>query len=219
MSFFGYDPSVADKVNGGSELDRAERFMDNALEAQRAAGNELKGIGDTVFTNAIHNLPNPQKSWLYEVDFKSDDSEVAIGSDSCPVMKITLPKLENKTIERWYKGTKRTYVINQDRSGTTDIEVQLRSDMSYNAGLIKSLIGVQVDLPNFFHSEFHSAKQWTQVDITLRADVGGEITGAFTLYNPIIQNVSFSDLSYASSDAVTMTITIHYDWWISHEGA
>lgn len=235
MAFLNYDPDVADKT-----LDYAEDYLDNALEAQRNAGNDLKGIGESVFSSQINNLANPQKSWLYKVQFylagNSNSVKAAVGEGdpedveedltselTCagsimyPTMKMSMPKVENKTVERWYKGTKKTSVINQDRSGTSELEIQLRSDLGYNADLF-SLIGCgswqsTIEDSTWKHTEFTTAQKYELMDLTLMSDVGGEDSGVIRFFNPIIQNVSFTELSYTSSEVVSMHITVHYDWW------
>lgn len=207
-------------------LDRSERFFDNVERDKMIWGYEIDNIGKhSIFNNKSNTLSNPQKSWLYDVAFISTTTDgdgntiaepvIKFGSDMCPVLKISLPKAENKLVERWYKGTKKSFVVNQDRSGTTELEIQLRSDKGYNSDIFNVLGINPQDFNNFNHLEISKSHMFTYLDVTLLGDDVDTTSGRIRFYNPLIENVSFSDLSYNNSEAVTINLSIHYDWWDS----
>lgn len=181
-----------------------------------------------IFTSNLDNLANPQASYLYKVIFDGADeivdNLVEINNDDDAVsMTATLPKATVKTVTQWYKGTQKTRIINQDRSGDTNLTFIIRREGFGKLASLFNLNGFNLDdltIDEFYHEEFY--KSFNKLHIYLLKSNGyrpryilnrNNINAEFILYNCIVTSIDFGEVSYENSDMVKMSVTVHYDYW------
>lgn len=178
------------------------------------------GVADSVF---------PQASYLFKVSFDGTDipgemidTLVNINNDDSAVsITATLPKAQTKTVTQWYKGTPKTRIVNMDRSGETTLTFILRRN---GFGALASLFhinGFDIDSNNDFkHEEFETL--FNKIEIyTLKTNRWSpgklinnkNISSNYTLYNCVVTNLDFGEVSYESSEYLKLIVTVHYDYW------
>lgn len=185
----------------------------------------------TMFTSNLDNLSNPQACYLFKVVFDGaadvdgvSDSLVEINNnDDAVSMTATLPKVSVKTVTQWYKGTQKTRIVNQDRSGDTSLCFIIRRE---GLGKLKDLFNIQgfnlddLNASEFYHQEFYKA--FNKLHIYMLKSNGyrpqyilndSNVNVKFTLYNCVVTSIDFGELSYEGTDMVKMTATVHYDYW------
>lgn len=163
--------------------------------------------------------------------------------DEAVSMTATLPKSSTKTVTQWYKGTPKTRIVNMDRSGDTTLTFVVRRTGLGKLGYLFSLAGYDLEVSNEFkHDEFSrmftkltiytlKSHMFKSDYINTKGDLDGNLTQSdsfdeegelikegnvstrYELYNCIVTDYSFTELSYDSSDYVKLTVTVHYDYW------
>lgn|SRR5574344_222962 len=179
-----------------------------------------------IFNTDFNNQSVPQKSWLYRVLFFSEDesnAEIMTNANTkIIVLKATLPKVETKIVTQNFMNTKKSFPIARDYSGTTTLEFQLKSESSENE-YIKKLFGIYqlgTGTEYWVRPEFNQV--FNKIHLALNNDNDEKYNDSenttfsgneFILYNCIVQNVTFNEISYASSEALSFSVEIHYDHW------
>lgn len=184
----------------------------------------------TMFTSNLDNLSNPQASYLYKVTFDGADitgiadNLVEINNnDDAVSMTATLPKATVKTVTQWYKGTPKTRIVNQDRSGDTNLTFIIRREGLGKLANLFNLKGFNLDdlpIDGFYHEEFY--RSFNKLHIYLLKSNGyrpryilnsNNVNAEFTLFNCVVTSLDFGEVSYEDSQMVKLNVTIHYDYW------
>lgn len=185
-------------------------------------------IPTNIFNSSMELHAMPQAAYLFRVCFdESDDSEGASelvdinNTDGAVSITATLPKAEYKTVTQWYKGTPKTRIVNMDRSGTTSLKFVVTRDGLGRLNDLFSLDGHMLDtFEEFEHDEFKRSFSKIHIYTLMNAKYSPEdllsiknTSAIYTLYNCVVQDYSFSELSYDSTNYVELTVTVHYDYW------
>ena len=185
----------------------------------------------SIFTTSIDNEPMPQPNYFFKVVFDGSDlsgetvdflTSIA-NNDKCISYAATLPKSTTKTVTQWYRGTPMTRIVNQDRSGDTNLEFIINRG---GLGELKTLFDTdgytldEIDVDEFEHFEF--SRSFSKIYIYLLASNAYEpsellsdenITAKYTLYNCVVTSLDFGNLSYDGNEMVKLAVTVHYDYW------
>lgn len=176
----------------------------------------------------------PQASYLFKVCFYGDENDAGEvidmlldvnNNDEAVSMTATLPKAQVKTVTQWYKGTPKTRVVNMDRSGDTNLTFVVRRTGFGRLTDLFNVTGYDIESDfEFNHDEFF--RNFSKIKIYLLKSNNikptkllnkSNRTMTYTLYNCVVTNFEFGELSYESNDYIKMTATVHYDYWSAEE--
>lgn len=151
------------------------------------------------------------------------------------VNSITLPQYSTKYWTANCLGTKRSYAVGRDYSGESTMTFQVRDRAIID--LLRANFGNTIhsnSLDGYIREEFE-ARPYNKIIVKTHSNkifdmevARGEqsemvktrrLNLIFTFENVIPLDVSFSDLSYTSEEAVTCTLKFHYDYWTVNDWA
>ena len=97
----------------------------------------------TIFTNNnFHHLADPQATWLFDVQFMSDDPTTDNNALACAVTNgtliatsVTLPSYKTEIVTRKYFGSERSYPIIRTYGGDCDITFDVRGEDAENSDI------------------------------------------------------------------------------------
>lgn len=97
----------------------------------------------TIFTNNnFHQLADPQATWLFDVQFMSDDPSTDNNALACAVTNgtliatsVTLPSYKTEIVTRKYFGSERSYPIIRTYGGDCDITFDVRGEDAENSDI------------------------------------------------------------------------------------
>lgn len=97
----------------------------------------------TIFTNNnFYQLADPQATWLFDVQFMSDNPEMDNNALACAVTNgtliatsVSLPSYKTDIVTRKYFGSERSYPILRTYGGDCDITFDVRGEDSENSDI------------------------------------------------------------------------------------